>query len=903
MNSELAEISRPYKYRFGEFELAPGQGALWRDGARVPVMPKPIAVLTVLVESAGQIVSKEELLDRVWNGAAIEDNNVTQTISTLRKILGEKRGENRFIVTEPGNGYRFVARVTRIDTVPVALVEPAVAPAPSFVRGRRKVLVAAVALLCLAAGAALWLHRSPAAGSRRKSVAVLGIRDLSKDSSEAWLQTALTEMLTSELASGAKLRAIPADEVVRWRLGLGNAPENAGSAGLLRLARRNFSADSFIVGSYVVTGTCPECRVRVDLGIFDARSGENLAAIIDEDSTQNLLDLTTRLGARLRAGLGVSGQREEPAPWPVASAMRAYAEGLKALRQIDPIAARNYLQEAVAADPENALIHSALADAWAALGYASRAGDESRRAYELSSSLSPLDRLGIEARYRANAQQWDRAIEIYQSVFRLFPDSLEDGLNLARAQFRAIKTADSVSTLHRLRQLPSPAGDDPRIDLLEAQDAGTEGNYVKTRDFARRAANEAKSRGAMYLFARARLLEGGAMQNLAEPGFYAVQTEARKVCEQLGDRQCVSNAWRIRGNERFGAGLFEEAEEAYSQGVSIARELGDRAELANLLNGLGVVAAANQQWSQAEQDFSEAISLKKETGYNPSEVQLDLAAFYLRMGRRSEVAKVVDEAYSEARKANARADLGEVLQLRASLARLDGRLDEAKELAEKAIAEFRVTKSVEMLTLTLAELSSIATARGDLQSAEKSLGEASTMKYPNLQGTVYPGAQGAIELARTELLFAKGQFAQAVDEAKRSAADFSKAHLGEHTARALIMEANALEMLGRRSEALQTSREAVSQAAQSPDPFALASARLAAWRLSGRTDSNEPPDLHANVESLRNPELSLEEDFGRADRAKQSGAPDAKRLFEAVANQAASHGYLTLSQRARSLEQ
>ena len=67
MNSEIAEISRPHKYGFADVELAPSQGALWRDGARVPVMPKPIAVLTVLVESAGQIVSKEELLERVWN--------------------------------------------------------------------------------------------------------------------------------------------------------------------------------------------------------------------------------------------------------------------------------------------------------------------------------------------------------------------------------------------------------------------------------------------------------------------------------------------------------------------------------------------------------------------------------------------------------------------------------------------------------------------------------------------------------------------------------------------------------------------------------------------------------------------------------------------------------------------
>src|SRR5579863_6147569 len=119
MSSAAADIKHPAKYRFGDFELVPNQGALWRLGVRVPVMPKPMAALLVLVEHAGETVSKDDLLAQVWNGAAVEDNNVTQTISTLRKVLGEKPGENRFIVTEPGNGYRFVAEVTRIEATPV----------------------------------------------------------------------------------------------------------------------------------------------------------------------------------------------------------------------------------------------------------------------------------------------------------------------------------------------------------------------------------------------------------------------------------------------------------------------------------------------------------------------------------------------------------------------------------------------------------------------------------------------------------------------------------------------------------------------------------------------------------------------------------------------------------------
>ena len=465
-----------------------------------------------------------------------------------------------------------------------------------------------------------------------------------------------------------------------------------------------------------------------------------------------------------------------------------------------------------------------------------------------------------------------------------------------------MKIADSLLTLRALRRLPAPAGNDPRIDLLEAQNAGTARDYVKTRDYAHRAAIEAKSRGALDLFARARLLEGGAMQTMGAPNYDEVETEARKLCEQLGDRQCMSQAWRIRGNDRYYAGKFQEAQDAYLQGVGVARELGDQAELANLLNGLGVVAEANLDWNKAEQNFLEAISLKKETGYNPSEIQVQLADFYRRIGRLQDAARTADAAYTEAQKTNAREEFGEVFLLRAALERFHGHMDTAQELGEKAVAQFRVSKSTTLLTLALAALSSTSTARGDLQNAEKRLAEASKNIDSVNQAEGYPEGQGTIALARAELLLAKGQFQQAADESRRSVANFANAHLHEGSAKALVTEATAFEMLGKDSNALRACQQAQREAAQTPDPLTLASVRLAAWRLSG-PDSNEPPDLHESVATLHNPELSLEEDFDRAIRAKRSGAPNTNRLFDALANQAASHGYLTLSRRARSLEQ
>jgi tetratricopeptide (TPR) repeat protein len=283
--------------------------------------------------------------------------------------------------------------------------------------------------------------------------------------------------------------------VVRWQTDLGNAAEGANQSSLLRSARETFGADAFVLGSYIVIGACPDCRVRVDLGLYNARTGDRSGTIIDEGPARDLLDLTARLGTKLRTELGVNGTPGAMPAFPATSAMREYAEGLSALRLMDPMAARDHLQAAVAADGSNALIHAALADAWTALGYNARASQEYQRAYELSKALGRLDQLGIEARYRTVLQQWDRAIEIYSNMWKLFPDSLEDGLNLARAQAQGRHFANASATLQTLRGLAGPAGKDPRIDLLEARNAGSVANFSRTREYAHRAAEEAASRG------------------------------------------------------------------------------------------------------------------------------------------------------------------------------------------------------------------------------------------------------------------------------------------------------------------------------------------------------------------------------------------------------------------------
>jgi tetratricopeptide (TPR) repeat protein len=811
--------------------------------------------------------------------------------------LGEKRGENRYILTDPGKGYRFVASVSAIDPALTAVSADLVSSEPEKRGGRSpRARAAAVAAACLVLciGLGLWLrYRSGATRPVRHSIAVLRIRDLSKSPSESWMQIALSELLTSELAAGDKIETIPAEDVFRWQSDFGTTSDGVNQSRLFRSARETFGADTFVLGSYIVIGACPDCRVRVDLGLYNARTGDRSGTIIDEASARDLLDLTARLGTRLRAELGVNGTPGAIPRFSASEAMREYAEGLKALRLMDPMVARDHLQAAISADGSNALIHAALADAWTALGYNARAGQEYQRAYDLSKSLGRLDQLGIEGRYRVSLQQWDRAIEIYKNVWQLFPDSLEDGLNLARAQARGRQYANASSTLQTLRGLAGPAGKDPRIDLLEAQNAGGLADFARTREYAHRAAEEAASRGARYLYARSRLLEGGAMQTLGDPNSAALLTEARNRCEEIGDRSCVSQVWRIRGNAQFFAADFPGAQQSYMNGLTIARELGDRGEIAKLLTGLGVVARSRRDWQQAEQTLREAIALRTETGYSPSDVQTNLAELYIEIGRSSDALQVLKDAEAAARESGEQQDLGDVSRLRAAIALSAGRLDEAQRLAENAVATLRPTNGRETLTVALAELSSILTARGDLKRAESLLAEAS------LWGP-FPEIEGTLALARAEWLLAGGKFEEANKAAKSASVAFSKANLDVESAQALTAQADALEMLGRRDEALASSLEAVQSAARTPNKLPLAFARLAEWRLAADSSAALPSDLKATIASLRNPELDLAEKYARAMRARNAQVATSLPLFHDLADAAAKRGYVTLSRRALS---
>src|SRR6478735_9137841 len=106
MNAPPANV-----YEFGDFHLDAAKRLLWRGAAPVALTPRVFETLLYLVENHDTVLDKERLMEAVWPDSIVEENNLTQNISTLRRVFREKPGSHRFIVTVPGRGYRFVAGV------------------------------------------------------------------------------------------------------------------------------------------------------------------------------------------------------------------------------------------------------------------------------------------------------------------------------------------------------------------------------------------------------------------------------------------------------------------------------------------------------------------------------------------------------------------------------------------------------------------------------------------------------------------------------------------------------------------------------------------------------------------------------------------------------------------------
>lgn len=578
---------------FGCFHLDPEQKILWRDGQLVPLGPKVVQTLFVLASRAGEVVAREELIRRVWADTTVEESNLAHNIFVLRKALKEDPSGRFTIETVPRRGYRFCKRPEAgpvevlSPEAPTAHVQVAPPSVPSPRKGFERWLMLTLAVGVLIGLGAVGLHltrvRAADKDRHRRSVAVLGFENLSQKSDAAWLSPALSEMLSSELGAGGKLLTIPDESVSRARTELNLANRNGFSLETLQRLRHNLSADLIVSGAYTVlppkpAGAVPvnaDPQVRLDLRVQNANTGETLDTITEAGGQSSLFDLVARVGARVRQDLGVDVIGTEEAEQvrqsvPTNSdALRLYAEGVEKMQAFDALAARDLLQQAVGADSDYALAYSALAEAWMTLGYDQKAEQAAKAAFQLSAKLGLEQKLLIEGRYREAAHQWPEAISAYRTLFHAYPDNLEYGLRLARAQRLGAQYPDAQATLGVLQKLPPPYSSDPRIDLEESMLGEASGDVKGAQAAATSAERKGRERGTALLVARAKLV----IPVSTLPGFVQEQEEARQTCERLGDMDCVGQAWLRIGSSQ----IYQPSSQADLQrALAIFKQVGDQ---------------------------------------------------------------------------------------------------------------------------------------------------------------------------------------------------------------------------------------------------------------------------------------------------------------------------------------
>ena len=466
-------------YRFGQFVLDPARRTLSRADSPVSLTPKAFDVLLFLVQNPNRLVTKEELLQAVWGDTVVEEGNLTQYISHLRKALGDDSEDIRLIVTIARKGYQFTARVTvaeaadiaKYATLQVAATEtsetdarPVEFPAKEKVtklpsaRFRSRKRFAAVALLAVIA-AAFWWYGSYRSRVELSATDTIVLADVKNETGDPVFDDALDTALRYEMDQTPYLNILGMDKVLGTLAQLNLPPTTKLTPEVARQICGKTNSKLVISQSISDAGNGYHLQMRA----LDCGSGATLAQeqaeIGKRDEVVHELGITAaRLRAKLGEPSGSLARFNQPlakALSPSLEALQAATQGLKLSLAGDAQGGLKLFQRAVELDPNLAVAYGRLGATYLFLGNTELSEAAYTRAYQLRDRLTEKGRLGAEINYYSTViGDWEKEYSSALRFLEIFPRDVFGHVNLREAFVhlgQPDRAADEAAEVARLR--------------------------------------------------------------------------------------------------------------------------------------------------------------------------------------------------------------------------------------------------------------------------------------------------------------------------------------------------------------------------------------------------------------------------------------------------------------------
>src|SRR5262245_13929840 len=328
-------------YEFGPFRLDVAERMLLRDGETIPLQPKAFDLLHVLVEHHGHLLEKDELLKVIWPDTIVEEVNLANNISVLRKVLGEDGNGQRFIETVPRRGYRIVAGVREMqhatveEEPPIAKpvaepLSPTMSPAVPERSGqwpRLALALAGIGTMIIAIGAWIYFNRAPVL-TEKDTILLADFEN--KTGEEIFDDKMLKLGLAIQLQQTSFLNLFPEARVRHELTLMRRSPNERVTAEIAREICQRQNLKAFIAGSLAPLGS----HYVITLEAVNGQNGESLASEqAQAESKEQVLDAISQAARRLRERLGESLVSIQHYDRPLYEGTKASLQAFKAYSQ------------------------------------------------------------------------------------------------------------------------------------------------------------------------------------------------------------------------------------------------------------------------------------------------------------------------------------------------------------------------------------------------------------------------------------------------------------------------------------------------------------------------------------------------------------------------------------------